>query len=411
MKKWMNTLFFGCSFIATVLIEAYSIQVLKGNLYVALGLGLAVLTTGYMFMNSILVMVKNSKEASKFYIDGLLNEESEKWSERYMELLNLQKASYTATKKNSAMITEQFDKVLSDMEEIEKSNVKFQQKMMELQKKSLEGQKNALNLEINYNKENSKRIIGMLKAEIQGIDTNSQISNIIKMLETHTELLKEQMGRIDAIKIEAPRLEVKPKKTSGFYEDTFFDSKDKEKDDSQKEINSLSDKDAYADSYNDSYILTDSPSDNMEEEEEPGDNIIEDAILTNTFTNSNYETLNNTSNYSDAYTYITNEEGNEGAEAVEPIEDTTVNFDSVLSMQGLYTGVDTAVESEEEEQTAENNSFHEDWSLQEESEPEVQNVAEVIKELETPTVVPLYADPNKSLTADEIAALFASYGK
>jgi hypothetical protein len=56
--------------------------------------------------------------------------------------------------------------------------------MTELQKKSLEGQKNALNLEINYNKENTKQLIKVLREESSRINPKElnllQESSILK---------------------------------------------------------------------------------------------------------------------------------------------------------------------------------------------------------------------------------------
>lgn len=163
MKKWMNTMFFGSFFIAAILLEAYSIQILNGELFSTIALGVVVLISGYMFMDSIRSSVKKSSEDAKFYMDHILSDDLDKWNERYTELINLQKASYTAIKKNNAMIAEQFEEVLTRLEAMVNNNAKALQKITELQKKSLEGQKNALNLEIGYNKDNTKRIIGLLK--------------------------------------------------------------------------------------------------------------------------------------------------------------------------------------------------------------------------------------------------------
>lgn len=286
MKKIMNSIFFGSLFIAAILIEAYSIQILDGNLFSTVGLGIVVLITGYLFMDSIRSFVEQRSDQAKFYMDRALSEENEKWSERYTELLNLQKANYTAIKKNTAMLTEQFEDLQTRLEALENDQTKALQKVLELQKKSLEGQKNALNLEISYNKENTKRLMGMLREEEN--QTAEQITKILTLLEKNNELLQSKI----------------------------------------------------------------SISDNTEEQD-------------------NHITQN-------------------------------------LYQEDFYQDLDMADHIEDELKEDENTS-ETGWSM--EDEPESEADASFDPEQSEQTITPLYDDPNKALTADEIAALFAAYGK
>lgn len=170
MNKRMNTVFFGICFLAAILTETYFIQLQNGDILSVAGIGAVVLLTGYLLLGSIRdLWIKNS-EKMKFVLDKIYQEETQKWDERYTELLNMQKATYTATKKNTAMLQEQLDNISSRLEAFEKSSEKASLKMTELQKKSLEGQKNALNLEINYNKENTKQLIKVLREESSRIN-------------------------------------------------------------------------------------------------------------------------------------------------------------------------------------------------------------------------------------------------
>jgi hypothetical protein len=187
MMKWINTIFLGSCFIAAILTESYSIQILNGNLIVTTGLGIVVLLTGYLFMDSIGKLIRKNSDRAKFYVDQILKEEDEKWGGRYTEVINLQKASYTATKKNTAALTEQFEEVFSRLEALENSNRIAWQKVTELQKKSLEGQKNALNFEINHMNENMKRLAGMLQEDGKN-HISEQLERLLELLENNNLL-------------------------------------------------------------------------------------------------------------------------------------------------------------------------------------------------------------------------------
>ena len=237
-------------------------------------------------------------------MDHLLNDVTEKWTERYTEMLNLQKASYTATKKNSVMVSEQFGEILLRLEALENGNADALHKIIELQKKSMEGQKNALNLGINYNKENTKKIIGLLRAEEKKNDLSDQITRMIDLLERNNELIREQRNHMTTVEKEITAV-YPPKQEQGFGE-KFLKASDLEE---------------YSEDFHDQ----------------------------------------------------------------------------------LQT-----VDHIEEEITAEENASEADWSFTE--EPELEAINPIV-ETEKPKVIPLYDDPNKALTADEIAAMFASFGK
>lgn len=277
MKKRLNIVFFSICFLAALLAEAYCIHILGADLLSVGGIGIVVLISGYLLLDSIREQWVKSREKAKFVLEKIYQEETEKWNERYNELSNLQKATYTATKKNTAMLQEKFDEILIKMDSLEKIYEKSAQKITELQKKSMEGQKNALNLEINYNKENTKQIIKVLREQGKKLDQEEQLSLILNQLEKNNAYLQENIGKI--------QYEYSKEDTSsetGTDSDTF-------------EFNTFEDEDK-----------------------------------------SDLETVWNTSN---------------------------------------------------DQELEENN------------------------QQEKPTIVPLYDDPNKALTADEIASLFASFGK
>jgi len=196
MNKWVNTVFFGSCFMIAILLEAYGMIIWEGQIFSTVALGIVVLITGFLFMDSVRSRLLQSGESMKghmeFYFDQLGREVSEKWTEKHTEIVNLQKASYTATKKNTILLNEQFEGVLLRLETLERTNAEALQSMIELQKKALEGQKNALNFELNYNKENTKKIIEAFK-EDSGDKHSEQLARILDMLEKNNTLLKEQI--------------------------------------------------------------------------------------------------------------------------------------------------------------------------------------------------------------------------
>ncbi len=141
MKKRLNLMFFSICFLAAIVTEAYFIQRVEEDLISVAGIGVVVLITGYLWMDSL---------------RGL-------FMQKYTEIINLHKAVYTATKKDTAEVTNQLTELLARMEIMENNTASALQLITEYQKKALEGQKNALNYKINYNKENTKQIISAVQ--------------------------------------------------------------------------------------------------------------------------------------------------------------------------------------------------------------------------------------------------------
>ena len=190
MKNRLNTLFFGLCFLGAVIGETYCLLYLKGDLFSTIGIGFVVLITGYLFMDSIRSNIKKSMDRAKQYAEGVLEEGTKKWDERYTEMLNLQKATYSVTKKNSTLITEQIQELLLRLETLENNQIKELQRVAMIQKKSLEGQKNALNLDIQYNKENTKLLIDAIKEEEKNSDLKIKLTRILELLEENNQLLR-----------------------------------------------------------------------------------------------------------------------------------------------------------------------------------------------------------------------------
>lgn len=191
MKRRTYSIFFGTCFMAAMLVEVYCLVRLNSNLYTMLGVGLLVLVTGYQFMDSVISSILQNSRIIKNNIDGIVSEELNKWNDRYIEILNIQKAMYAATKKNTARFNELAGELISRIETLENSNTKEWKKTIELQKRSMEGHKKAVNLEVHYNKENTKELINAIHKEGSESNREDQLKRIIELLEANKELLNE----------------------------------------------------------------------------------------------------------------------------------------------------------------------------------------------------------------------------
>ena len=88
--------------------------------------------------------------------------ETEKWDSRYTELLNIQKATYTALKKNDTWQQEQIEDLSEKLAQI-----------IELQNKLKEGQIKALNVAVNYSREHTKELLDAIKEEKENKEAES----------------------------------------------------------------------------------------------------------------------------------------------------------------------------------------------------------------------------------------------
>jgi hypothetical protein len=321
MKKRLNIMFFGICFLAAILAEAYCLLWLEGNLFSLVGISMIVLINGYLLMDAIKSSIKHHIEHVKFYTDHVLREETERWNERYNELINLQKATYSATKKNTVVMSEQMKDILLKLEAAD--HRKELQRMIELLKKSLEGQKNALNMELHYNKEYTKQLLEAIREESSKTELTKQLSDILKLLEDNNKLLGSGIVTLDSIKqiqdLEPESYAKEKAKKDYFVEDEY---------DSEQEAAAEED-----------FKLPDGP------EQESG---------------AAYESISES-----------DDKGNQG----------------------------DAVTFEKESPEFQDNEKEPGLSPFYSEKPEQE-----IK------VKPLYSDPNKNLSADEIASLFASLG-
>lgn len=154
MKSKKSVILFGLSFIIALLGEAYLLNMDRIDIFSVLGIGIVVVLTGYLWLDSILELLSTNNQETKHLLE-----------ENQKELLNLMKATYTALKKSDIKVQEEIDHI------------------KETQQKAMDGQTKALNISVNYSREHTKELIKAIKAECQGIDYEEQLSAILSILE------------------------------------------------------------------------------------------------------------------------------------------------------------------------------------------------------------------------------------
>lgn len=193
MKKRLNIMFFSLCFLGTVIAETYFIQTDAGDHFSVIALGVVVLITGYLLMDSIRGRILEGSKGIKVYIDQMYLEEKERLNEHYQEVQNLQKAAYTAVKKNTATISEKLEELIDRVDSLEDNQARALQKLGDLQLKALEGQKKALSLEINYNKENTKQLMKTIRETGASVETIELLGRIAERIENNTQVLQQEL--------------------------------------------------------------------------------------------------------------------------------------------------------------------------------------------------------------------------
>ncbi len=382
MKKRLNILFFSICFLGAILAEAYFLQAGAEKLFSVIAIGIVVLITGYLLMDSIRSKLMDSGRGIKNYLDQMYREDSERFIENMEELKNLQKATYTATKKNSVMLSHQFEELLDRVETLENNNTKSLQKLLELQKKALEGQKNALNLEINYNKENTKLIIKALKEAGNQEETKELLNKLLEQLEKGTAVLQNELQNI-SITIQGPL-------TNNLYSEHEWELG------TETRVENLTetgwDIDAEIEVEDSSTSWMDSSDDTTEKE---AVEIEWEAEQQDEITQAQEETLEWKGDVDLELNNLISSWENEPTIEIAPEITAAIDTEQVPEAMEV-SSIEVNVEPVETEDTAALKIDEEGNEIGEEITPEFK---------------PIYDDPNKALSADEIAALFASFGQ
>ncbi len=409
MKKRLNTVFFSLCFLGSVMAEAYFIQAGADNLFSVIALGVVVLITGYLCLDSIRSKLSEGGKEIRNYIDQMYHEETQRWNERFSEIQNLQKATYTATKKNTVTLSEQLEELIDRMEALEGNNTKTLQKLLELQKKSLEGQKNALSLQINYNKENTKQLIKSITETGNQAETIELMNKLMHQLELSTQIIQNELQNMN-ITVQAPNVG-NPSVENNWKTEAKVENLTETGWDVEAEVE-LDDKLSGWSGETDPII---------EEIDNSWNNITEQSIHTDWSTEAVEEEPIPEWNSSESVELRVADWqlGNEQ----EPSTDNTWNNDTVIAdapaLEDTWGNIDDELNKligglGEEELPVENTPdiipTVEEEIMTEVVEVVSEPVADEI-ESEKPEIKPLYDDPNKALSADEIAALFASFGQ
>jgi predicted PurR-regulated permease PerM len=113
MKEKTIILLFGLCFLISLLGEIYLLNASNPHAFSIIGIGIVVVLTGYLWIDSIWEYVSNIINKNKLMYEDLIKQENEKWEARYTELLKIQKATYVAVKKSDLKLQEEI-KNLSD---------------------------------------------------------------------------------------------------------------------------------------------------------------------------------------------------------------------------------------------------------------------------------------------------------
>ncbi len=181
MKKDKSVILFGLSFIIALLGEVYLLNMNHIDNFSVVGIGIVVILTAYLWMDSIMDLISSKNQVN----------DNEKDSS-YTELLNIQKATYAALKKSNQKMEEEIDQI------------------KEAQQKALDGQIKALNISVNYNKENTKELIKAIKEECKGINYEEELMAIFAHLENYNQEKAEKEEKAEKDEKEEAELEITP---------------------------------------------------------------------------------------------------------------------------------------------------------------------------------------------------------
>lgn len=187
MKNKNSSMIFGIGFLIVILGEAYLLNMTQPHLLSIIGIGVLVVVTGYLFFDAIWEYFTSESRMKELLRQEEVRQESEKMDSRYTELINIQKATYTALKKSDIKRQEEMNELSASLAE-----------NIQLQKKIIEGQKKALSISIKYSKEHTKELIETIE--------KSYKDNLLETVST-IDMHKDQIDEIDKEKVE---LKIKP---------------------------------------------------------------------------------------------------------------------------------------------------------------------------------------------------------
>lgn len=157
MKKKISIILFGTSFLISMLGELYLINKPQPHVFSIIGIGIVVILTGYLWLDSIWEYISEDIKGNRLMWDekqSLKQEQNQETDSRYTELLNILKATYAAVKKNDTKLQEELIDISNKLAQI-----------IEMQNKVIKGQTKALNIAINYSREHANEILEAMKED------------------------------------------------------------------------------------------------------------------------------------------------------------------------------------------------------------------------------------------------------
>lgn len=118
MKEKRSVILYGLSFIIAILGEAYLLNVGDPHIFSIVGIGIVVILTGYLWLESIWEYRASNNNKFRYLWEISKEEEAKKEDARYREIINLQKATYTAIKKSQLKMQEEMTELSKKMDQL-----------------------------------------------------------------------------------------------------------------------------------------------------------------------------------------------------------------------------------------------------------------------------------------------------
>lgn len=186
-KKELSKTFYILVFLAAVYLAVYVFSEFRGS-YLAVGAcGIIFLASGYL-LAAAFDREKRQQEEERFQSVDQLNQQIK-------EIIKIQKALYTAIKKENSVLSEKLDALTTvnggRQEELLEKIVQTQGQLISETKRMTELQINALKTVAKYNKENARQL---------ALNANENADRIVESVQANIDNLKHQIENLELYK-------------------------------------------------------------------------------------------------------------------------------------------------------------------------------------------------------------------
>lgn len=183
-KKELSKTFYILVFLAAVYLAVYVFSEFRGS-YLAVGAcGIIFLASGYLLITAF-EREKKQQEEERF-------QSFDQFNHQIKELIKIQKATYTAIKKENLVLSEKLDALAGanggHQEELLEKIVQTQEKSISETKRMTELQINALKTVAKYNNENAKQL---------ALNANKNADRIVESVQINIDNLKQQIENLE----------------------------------------------------------------------------------------------------------------------------------------------------------------------------------------------------------------------